>query len=69
MRQADGGEVGATRGIPRLQRLSRVQEHQRGAARGRGLQGRRGEDHRRGLREVRRADGLQAGPLRAIPRL
>ena len=72
VRQADGHQVGAQRPLPRLLRLPRVQATPRSScatptAR---IDDRADErDHRREVRDLRRADGGQARPLRRVPGL
>jgi DNA topoisomerase-1 len=72
-RRHDGHQMGPQRRIPRLLELPQVHQHQRVQARRSGQGHPAGSDltrcHRRGLREMRQADGTPALALRRIPRL
>ena len=65
MRQADGDQVGPQRQLPRVPGLPRVPQHHGGREEPRRHVGEGpAADHRRDLRDVRRADDDQARPVR-----
>ena len=70
VRHAHGDQVGPQRLVPGLPGLPRVPQHQGDQPQPRRHhRDRAGRDHRRGVRELRRAHGGQAGPLRLVPGL
>ncbi len=70
MRQAHDHQVGQERPVPRLQRLSGLQEHEAlRAHRERRSRGRARGDHGRALPQVRLPHGRQTGTVRKVPRL